>query len=749
MKVDLSIIIPTKNRAHLLAESITKYIKQLGFLQNVSYEIILVNDNSADTTAAVITRLCEQYPLVKSYALPSSDGPGYARQYGLLHASGNWIWYLDDDDEIRLDDETKIQFFDHLHDPDLNVIAHSLKQTYRDQDPLKKKKKILLNVLEFREKQEVFNYFFKTDFLKNNCIKFSRGLHEDIRYVVEAIAYAENILVGEVALHKKIPHPDSITFKFNTERISGYLNSFLESMEVLEKNTLEFHLQYKKDVVFTQYLGVILYLINRSDQVAGIDLIDFLIVELKKKDLLTITPQKFTEKNTNFKYACTEFVKNVNAGSDSQTIYTILKSIFSSFLSCKDLNSSLFLGPDEIRACCKRFFVNGLQKGDVVLLAAQSDTSYEDINDKKSDLISRMNQDNAEECSGCPYIRRYAKEVDIFKVDYLSLENFSYCNMKCSYCSPKYYGGQESSYSATSIVNSLIEKGHLAEHCHVVWGGGEPTLSPHFAGVNEILANNENVSKIRILSNSLKPSTSLSKILTNKKTHLVTSIDAGTAGTFKKVRGKGDIDVVFSNLKNYSKVVDRKEKITIKYIFTHDNYSSTEIISFVDLISTNDLRSAIFQISCDFRLSHLDMHIIKGIYELSSRLLSIGARIVFFDDLIRDRLKLDKNISDEIYNYLESVEVSTDFLLTYRSNKTVVLWGTGDQTRWILNNATFYQTNRKLFVSDEQALIEIKRQLSPLEKMVIVPAGVQSTYEIMENILSSKFREELGCFIFA
>ena len=38
------------------------------------------------------------------------------------------------------------------------------------------------------------------------------------------------------------------------------------------------------------------------------------------------------------------------------------------YKTCKDLENSLYVAPNEIRACCKRFFYEGKMRGDAKLL---------------------------------------------------------------------------------------------------------------------------------------------------------------------------------------------------------------------------------------------------------------------------------------------------------------------------------------------------------------------------------------------
>ena len=49
-------------------------------------------------------------------------------------------------------------------------------------------------------------------------------------------------------------------------------------------------------------------------------------------------------------------------------------------LSCPSLHHSVYMAPDELRHCCKRFFVKGKMKGDVRIFRVKND---EDINAEK------------------------------------------------------------------------------------------------------------------------------------------------------------------------------------------------------------------------------------------------------------------------------------------------------------------------------------------------------------------------------
>ena len=45
--------------------------------------------------------------------------------------------------------------------------------------------------------------------------------------------------------------------------------------------------------------------------------------------------------------------------------------------SCEDLQGSIYFGPNELRNCCQRFYVNGVRKGDVKIITVSSDSDLD------------------------------------------------------------------------------------------------------------------------------------------------------------------------------------------------------------------------------------------------------------------------------------------------------------------------------------------------------------------------------------
>ena len=95
----LSVIIPTYNRAAFLACAVDSVLAQTG----VEVEVIVVDDGSTDSTAAVLERRAARWGQRVRYLRQDHAERGVARNRGLREARGAFVASLDSDDLWRPD----------------------------------------------------------------------------------------------------------------------------------------------------------------------------------------------------------------------------------------------------------------------------------------------------------------------------------------------------------------------------------------------------------------------------------------------------------------------------------------------------------------------------------------------------------------------------------------------------------------------------------------------------------------------
>ncbi len=91
MQEKISVIIPTFNRRDTLERALCSIFNQTHPVN----EVIVVDDGSADGTDGLI---CKDFPNVR-YFYQENMGVSAARNLGLKKVSGNWVAFLDSDDE--------------------------------------------------------------------------------------------------------------------------------------------------------------------------------------------------------------------------------------------------------------------------------------------------------------------------------------------------------------------------------------------------------------------------------------------------------------------------------------------------------------------------------------------------------------------------------------------------------------------------------------------------------------------------
>ena len=92
----LSVVIPTFRRADVLARAVESVLSQ----NDEFIELIVADDASPDGTPQVLASLAAKEPRLKHVRRRQNGGTAATRNSGVVEATGEWVTFLDDDDEM-------------------------------------------------------------------------------------------------------------------------------------------------------------------------------------------------------------------------------------------------------------------------------------------------------------------------------------------------------------------------------------------------------------------------------------------------------------------------------------------------------------------------------------------------------------------------------------------------------------------------------------------------------------------------
>lgn len=114
----VSVIMPCYNSEHFVGRAIESVLKQI----YQSWELLLVDNNSTDNTKRVLEQYQQKYPDQIRVFSETQKGAPAARNKGLKEAKGEWIQFLDADDELTVN---RFELFLGLPDADAYDIITS------------------------------------------------------------------------------------------------------------------------------------------------------------------------------------------------------------------------------------------------------------------------------------------------------------------------------------------------------------------------------------------------------------------------------------------------------------------------------------------------------------------------------------------------------------------------------------------------------------------------------------------------
>jgi len=106
MDIYLSVIIPAYNEECRIGRTLTKLRSYLDN-QNYTYEVVVSDDGSSDTTREIVNIIAEGWPQLRLLIAPQNQGKGAVVKQGVLSAHGRYVLFTDADNATPIEEIEK------------------------------------------------------------------------------------------------------------------------------------------------------------------------------------------------------------------------------------------------------------------------------------------------------------------------------------------------------------------------------------------------------------------------------------------------------------------------------------------------------------------------------------------------------------------------------------------------------------------------------------------------------------------
>ena len=238
--IDISVIIPVYNTEKYLQRCVDSVIEQ----QEVSIEIILVDDGSTDASPKICDDYASRYPFITTLHIQNS-GPATAKNEGIKYACGNYIALTDSDDKLEPLMLHKMTSAGYNYNAD--IICCNYKQIDEEGhvSHLNSTNKLyILNhdegLIYFFSKNKIYSQcwtkIYKRQMLTENHIENEPGLRtdEDFIFNIRAFVNAHTTVIIDEPLYEYTHRKNSLAHSYFNNNISQYIDNRIKRVGITQ-----------------------------------------------------------------------------------------------------------------------------------------------------------------------------------------------------------------------------------------------------------------------------------------------------------------------------------------------------------------------------------------------------------------------------------------------------------------------------------------------------------------------------------
>lgn len=194
--ISMSIIVPVYKAEPYIEKCITSILDNRLFDSHC--ELIVVDDGSPDRSMEIVKRMCARRQNV-TLVRQNNQGASMARNTGESRASGEYLWFVDNDDWLTAGAIEKILALTAATNADIVNIDHMLADGHHSTVKNRAETGIVYLGLEYLKlscvQNPVWNYIYRTDYYRDCGLHFDKDIiHEDTLFTPIAMFLAERVV---------------------------------------------------------------------------------------------------------------------------------------------------------------------------------------------------------------------------------------------------------------------------------------------------------------------------------------------------------------------------------------------------------------------------------------------------------------------------------------------------------------------------------------------------------------------------
>lgn len=257
MRVKVSVIMPVYNCEKYLADSIKSVLAQTF----TDFELIIIDDGSKDKSRKIIEEYSLKDTRIKAF-YNKNHGVSFTRNYGIDHANGEYIAFIDADDIY--DNKYLEEMFSVIINEDADLVCCDLIMGYNANTFDAQDKNLKYNTICISNEKNSFKRaidlgmgisastkIFSTELINKYSIRFNEKLSygEDMFFCWKMFLVSKNIFYIPEKLYFYRLSGDTAVLRYHDSLYEKYKNSYRDMLDFAEENSLN-------DEYFCSYLNM-------------------------------------------------------------------------------------------------------------------------------------------------------------------------------------------------------------------------------------------------------------------------------------------------------------------------------------------------------------------------------------------------------------------------------------------------------------------------------------------------------------